>query len=64
MCNSVECEFKDRCTSHPSWCGSCGRNKAKRNFYVPIPYPINLYSYTWDWTIITTTGNYYQSQTT
>ena len=68
-----ECEFKDRCTSHPSWCGTCGRNKAKRNFYVPIPYPVNPYVWpyvTWITNIttgITTgncqSGNYYQSQT-
>ena len=73
MCNEVECEYKDRCTSHPSWCNSCARNKAKRNFYVPIPYPINPYPwpYTWPWIICTVasgtcqqTGNYFVSNQT
>jgi len=35
----VDCEFKDKCTSFPDWCGTCQRNKAKRNYYIPQPYP-------------------------
>ena len=37
--SEVVCEYKDKCISHPNLCQTCQRNKGKRNYYVPEPYP-------------------------
>ena len=39
MCE-IECSYKNKCTSHPHRCGSCSRNKGKRDYYRPRK---------WDW---------------
>ena len=34
MCE-IECPYKDKCTSHPTKCGTCSRNTGKRDYYRP-----------------------------
>jgi len=42
---TIECPYTDKCTKHPSCCGTCRRNTAKKDYYIPdkqdwyIPYP-------------------------
>jgi len=41
---TVSCPHKDKCTSYPGSCGSCKKNRGKRNYYEPvIPYPVVRY---------------------
>lgn len=69
MCEVV-CIYKDKCTSHPQWCGTCTNNTGKRNYYKPdsVPwYPIPWYPWypyyptiTWHIQETTPSSNYYQ----
>lgn len=47
--NTVNCPFKDKCTSANSYkCNSCRNNKGKRDYYDPDPYrPCTPYPDTW-----------------
>ena len=46
----IECPYTDKCIKYPSCCGTCKRNTAKKDYYIPdkddwyVPYP---QPYTW-----------------
>jgi len=48
---AVDCPYRDECSSHPTWCGSCKKNKArgKRNYYEPDSYPWPWYGDPYPW---------------
>jgi len=48
---AADCPYKDECSSHSMWCGSCKKNKArgKRNYYEPDSYPWPWYGDPYPW---------------
>jgi len=48
MCE-VNCPYKNKCSSYPTFCGSCRHNTSKRDYYEP-DYPDYWRPvYPWPW---------------
>ena len=62
----IECPYTDKCTKYPSCCGTCKRNTAKKDYYIPdrqdwyIPYVVPPYTWYPDypiWVSVSYSGN-------